>query len=101
MGYRDIVKITSFITDGRFSWPTAPREQFICEPYPASTLLVAGLADPAMLVEIGGGRKGRDDDGQPQSRSPNSIPRSATSPATLRRFGWRGPRRRSRAPTWC
>ena len=32
----------------------AAREQFISsEPYPASTLLVvAGLADPAMLVEI-------------------------------------------------
>ena len=55
MGYRDIVKITSFITDGRYLLANrAAREQFISsEPYPASTLLVvAGLADPAMLVEI-------------------------------------------------
>jgi enamine deaminase RidA (YjgF/YER057c/UK114 family) len=29
------------------------RDQFLGEPYPASTLLiVAGLADPAMLVEV-------------------------------------------------
>jgi 2-iminobutanoate/2-iminopropanoate deaminase len=54
MGYRDIVKITSFITDGRYLLANrAARDQFINEPYPASTLLVvAGLADPAMLVEI-------------------------------------------------
>ena len=55
MGYKDIVKITSFITDGRYLLANrAAREQFISsEPYPASTLLVvAGLADPAMLVEI-------------------------------------------------
>jgi len=55
MGYTDIVKITSFITDGRYLLANrAAREQFISsEPYPASTLLVvAGLADPAMLVEI-------------------------------------------------
>src|SRR6478735_2759410 len=54
MGYKDIVKMTSFITDARFVVPNrAARDQFISEPYPASTLLiVAGLADPAMLVEI-------------------------------------------------
>jgi 2-iminobutanoate/2-iminopropanoate deaminase len=54
MGYKDIVKITSFITDGRYLMANrAARDQFITEPYPASTLLVvAGLADPAMLVEI-------------------------------------------------
>ena len=55
MGYKDIVKITSFITDGRYLLANrAAREQFISsEPYPASTLLVVdGLADPAMLVEI-------------------------------------------------
>jgi 2-iminobutanoate/2-iminopropanoate deaminase len=55
MGYRDIVKITSFITDGRYLLANrAAREQFISsDPYPASTLLVVqGLADPAMLVEI-------------------------------------------------
>jgi enamine deaminase RidA (YjgF/YER057c/UK114 family) len=54
MGYRDIVKITTFLTDSRFVVPNrAARDQFISAPYPASTLLVvAGLADPAMLVEI-------------------------------------------------
>ena len=54
MGYKDIVKITSFITDGRYLLANrAARDQFITEPYPAATLLVVqGLADPAMLVEI-------------------------------------------------
>jgi len=55
MGYRDIIKLTSFITDGRYvAANRAARDQFITgEPYPASTLLVVqGLADPAMLVEI-------------------------------------------------
>ena len=55
MGYKDIVKLTSFITDARYiAANRAAREQFItAEPYPASTLLVVqGLADPAMLVEI-------------------------------------------------
>jgi len=54
MGYKDIVKITSFITDGRYLMANrAARDQFITEPYPAATLLVVqGLADPAMLVEI-------------------------------------------------
>ena len=55
MGYKDIVKITSFITDGRYLLANrAVREKFIkSEPPPASTLLVVqGLADPAMLVEI-------------------------------------------------
>ena len=54
MGYKDIVKITSFITDGRYLMANrAARDQFITEPYPAATLLIVqGLADPAMLVEI-------------------------------------------------
>src|SRR5215471_4742276 len=55
MGFRDIVKVNVFLTDSRFV-PNyrANRDQFIGEaPYPASTLLiVAGLADPAMLVEV-------------------------------------------------
>lgn len=54
MGYKDIVKITGFITDARYM--AAYREvrgRFIGEPYPASTLvIVSGLADPGMLVEI-------------------------------------------------
>ena len=51
----DIVKINTFLTDSRFVVPyRAARDRFIpAQPYPASTLLiVAGLADPAMLVEI-------------------------------------------------
>jgi len=55
MGFKDIVKMTTFLTDARFvgSFRTV-RDQFITEPpYPSSTLLiVAGLADPAMLIEI-------------------------------------------------
>ena len=55
MSYKDIVKATIFLTDARFVGPyRTVRDQFITDaPYPASTLLiVAGLADPAMLVEV-------------------------------------------------
>ena len=54
MGYKDIVKMTTFLTDTRFVGPTARcATSSSSAPYPASTLLiVAGLADPAMLVEI-------------------------------------------------
>ncbi len=54
MTFKDIVKMTTFLTDSRFVVPNRTvRDQFITAPYPASTLLVvAGLADPAMLVEI-------------------------------------------------
>lgn len=55
MTYKDIVKVTVFLTDSRFVGPyRAVRDKFIkVAPYPASTLLVvAGLADPAMLVEV-------------------------------------------------
>ena len=55
MGFKDIVKMTTFLTDARFVGPfRTVRDQFITEPpYPSSTLLiVAGLADPAMLIEI-------------------------------------------------
>ncbi len=55
MSYKDMVKVTTFLTDARFVAPfRAVRDQFVTEPpYPASTLLiVAGLADPAMLIEI-------------------------------------------------
>ena len=54
MGFKDVVKVNDFLTDSRFI-PTyrSVRDQFLGEPYPASTLLVvAGLADPAMLVEV-------------------------------------------------
>ena len=55
MGYRDVVKVNVFLTDSRFIVPfRTVRDRFFPEPpYPASTLLiVAGLADPGMLVEI-------------------------------------------------
>ena len=54
VGFKDVVKVNVFLTDSRFV-PTyrSVRDQFISEPYPASTLLIIqGLADPAMLVEI-------------------------------------------------
>ena len=55
MGFGDIVKVTTFLTDSRYIVPfRAVRDRFFpAPPYPASTLLiVAGLADPGMLVEI-------------------------------------------------
>ena len=55
MGFRDVVKVNVFLTDSRFVAPyRTVRDQFFSEPpYPASTLLViAGLADPGMLVEV-------------------------------------------------
>ncbi len=55
MSYKDIVKATIFLTDSRFV-PAyrAARDKFIKDgPYPASTLLIVqGLADPSMLVEV-------------------------------------------------
>src|SRR6266436_1576475 len=53
MGYGDVVKVNVFLTDSRFIAPyRAIRDKFFAKaPYPASTLLVvAGLADPGMLV---------------------------------------------------
>ena len=54
MGFKDIVKMTSFLTDSRFiAANRTARDKVIGEPYPASTLLIVqGLADPSMLVEI-------------------------------------------------
>ncbi|HEY4890335.1 MAG TPA: RidA family protein, partial [Reyranella sp.] len=55
MGLGNIVKITTFLTDSRFIVPyrTVRDRFFPAPPYTASTLLiVAGLADPGMLVEI-------------------------------------------------
>src|SRR5260370_25084848 len=52
MGYGDIVKVTTFLTDSRFIVPyRAVRDRFFPEPpYPASTLLiVAGPAHPRIL----------------------------------------------------
>jgi enamine deaminase RidA (YjgF/YER057c/UK114 family) len=55
MNYRDIVKINAYVTDPRFM--TAYREargRYLPDaPFPASTLvIVSGLADPGMLVEV-------------------------------------------------
>jgi enamine deaminase RidA (YjgF/YER057c/UK114 family) len=55
MGFRDVVKVNVFLTDSRFIVPyrVARDEFFPTAPYPASTLLIVqGLADPGMLVEI-------------------------------------------------
>ena len=55
MGYGDIVKVTTFLTDSRYIVPfrTVRDRFFPAPPYASSTLLiVAGLADPAMLIEI-------------------------------------------------
>jgi enamine deaminase RidA (YjgF/YER057c/UK114 family) len=55
MTYADVVKVNVFLTDSRFIAPyrTIRDRYFPKAPYPASTLLiVAGLADPGMLVEV-------------------------------------------------
>ena len=55
MRFADIVKVNVFLTDSRFIVPyRAVRDRFFpAPPYPASTLLIVqGLADPGMLVEI-------------------------------------------------
>lgn len=55
MGLGDVVKVTVFLTDSRFIGPYREvRDRFFPKaPFPASTLLiVAGLADPGMLVEV-------------------------------------------------
>ncbi len=55
MTYKDIVKMTTFLTDSRFiSAMRGARDAVLtAAPYPSSTLLIVqGLAAPAMLVEI-------------------------------------------------
>ena len=55
MTFKDVVKVNIFLTDSRYVEPyRAIRDKFIKEaPYPASTLLIVqGLADPAMLLEV-------------------------------------------------
>ena len=55
MGFGDIVKVTTFLTDSRYIVPfrTVRDRFFPAPPYTSSTLLiVAGLADPGMLVAI-------------------------------------------------
>ena len=55
MGYRDIVKINAYVTDPRYmtAYREARARYLPKEPFPASTLvIVSGLADPDMKVEI-------------------------------------------------
>ncbi|WP_421997561.1 RidA family protein [Reyranella sp.] len=55
MGFGDVVKVNVFLTDSRFIVPyrTIRDRYFPKAPYPASTLLIVqGLADPGMLVEV-------------------------------------------------
>lgn len=54
MGWSNVVKTTSFLTDRSLIAPfRAAREMIFAEQAPASTLLVvAGLADPRWVVEI-------------------------------------------------
>jgi reactive intermediate/imine deaminase len=53
-GLERIVKLTVYITDPRFTPAVREaRSKYLKEPYPASTLVVvAGLAEPELLVEI-------------------------------------------------
>ena len=55
MGLSDIVKVNVFLTDSRFIAPyRVTRDRYFRKaPFPASTLLIVqGLADPGMLVEV-------------------------------------------------
>jgi 2-iminobutanoate/2-iminopropanoate deaminase len=54
MGFGNIVRATGFITDSRFIAPYRDaRAKILKEPFPAATLIVvSGLADPGMFVEI-------------------------------------------------
>ena len=54
MGYGNIVRVTGFITDSRFIAPYRDaRAKFLKSPSPAATLIVvSGLADPGMFVEV-------------------------------------------------
>lgn len=55
MSLKDIAKVNVFLTDSRFIVPyRAIRDRYFRRaPFPASTLLIVqGLADPGMLVEV-------------------------------------------------
>jgi 2-iminobutanoate/2-iminopropanoate deaminase len=54
MSFKDIVKINTYLTDPRYveAYRNA-RNKVLSAPWPASTLvIVSGLVNPAMLVEI-------------------------------------------------
>lgn len=52
--FADVVKITNYVTDATEYPKIAPvREEYLREPYPASTLVeVKGLIFPELLIEI-------------------------------------------------
>jgi reactive intermediate/imine deaminase len=52
--FADVVKITNYVTDAAEYPKIAPvREEYLTEPYPASTLIeVKGLLYPELLIEI-------------------------------------------------
>ncbi len=54
LGPRDIVEVTAYVTaESGVAFYREVRDEMLCGAKPASTLLVvAGLADPAWLVEI-------------------------------------------------
>lgn len=53
-GFGDVVKITNYVTDASEYPKIAPvREEYLKEPYPASTLIeVKSLIYPELLIEI-------------------------------------------------
>ena len=52
--FADVVKITNYITDvGEFSKMAGVRQEYLSEPYPASSLIeVQALMFPELLIEI-------------------------------------------------
>jgi enamine deaminase RidA (YjgF/YER057c/UK114 family) len=52
--FADVVKITNYVTDAKEYPKVAPiREEYLKEPYPASTLIeVQSLIYPDLLIEI-------------------------------------------------
>jgi 2-iminobutanoate/2-iminopropanoate deaminase len=56
MRMSDVVKITNYLVDARYYPAMADvRQQYLAEPYPASTMVqVTGLLYPELLVEIDG-----------------------------------------------
>jgi len=50
---RDVLKVSVFLSDRKYlaSWREL-RGQYFSEPFPASTLVIAQLISPALLIEI-------------------------------------------------
>ncbi|HYU20438.1 MAG TPA: RidA family protein [Chloroflexota bacterium] len=53
-GFRDVVKVTTYVTDLKYRVPIAEvRRQYLEPPLPASTgVVVSSLSDPALVFEI-------------------------------------------------